>query len=127
MPSQHLNLPTSTIPQFLVMVGNGSHLKCKGICQHVPLTLQNQHFSLPFHLLPIEGADVVLGMALLRTLGPINGDFSIPSFTFSHSNIIITLKGEPQSYPPITTFHQLCQLVHTDSIASFHLMTFEEI
>ncbi|XP_058769067.1 uncharacterized protein LOC131642924 [Vicia villosa] len=125
--AQHLNLPTSSIPQFSVMVGNGSHLNCKGICQDVPIILQNQQFSLPFYLLPIEGADVVLGMAWLRTLGPINADFSVPSITFSHNNTTITLKGDPQIHPAISSFHQFCQLIHTDSIASLHLMTFEEI
>jgi hypothetical protein len=71
-------------PQFSVMVGNGSHLNCQGICPSVPITLHQKHFHLPFYLFPIEVADVVLGMAWLRTLGPIQADFSIPSITFQH-------------------------------------------
>lgn len=125
--AQLLNLPTSIIPQFSIMVGNGSHLKCKGIYLYVPLTLQNQQFSLPFYLIPIEGVDVFLGMAWLGTLGPSNADFSIPSLTFSHKNTTITLKGNPQTHPTITSFQQFCQLVHTDLIVSLYLMIFEEI
>ncbi|XP_058732695.1 uncharacterized protein LOC131604261 [Vicia villosa] len=123
--AHHLNLRTTPINQFSVMVGNGSHLQCEGICNQVEISLQNKPFTLPFYLLPIEGADIVLGMAWLRTLGPIQADFSIPSLTFQHQNRPLTLTGDPSSRPMHTTFHQLRQLIHTDSIASFHLLLFE--
>ncbi|XP_058785597.1 uncharacterized protein LOC131660372 [Vicia villosa] len=121
----HLNLPTTQILQFLVMVGNGSHLQCEGICHSVKLNLQEKPFSLPFYLLPIEGANVVLGMAWLRTLGPIQADFSIPSITFNHKDSKITLTGDPSALSTLTTFHQLRQLLHTNSVISFHLLTFQ--
>ncbi|XP_058783964.1 uncharacterized protein LOC131658715 [Vicia villosa] len=120
--AKHLNLSTTPIPHFSVMVGNGSHLQCEGICNNVKLQLQEQHFHLPFYLLPIEGADVVLGMAWLRTLGTIQADFSIPSITFTHNNSPITLQGDSASLPTPATFHQLKHLLHQDSIASLHLM-----
>lgn len=69
--AHHLNLPTTPIPQFLVMVDNGSHLQCEGICHNVNLTLQDKHFKLPFYLLPIEGVDVILGMAWVITTMPL--------------------------------------------------------
>ncbi|XP_058757457.1 uncharacterized protein LOC131630720 [Vicia villosa] len=113
--AQHLNLTSTPITQFTVMVGNGSHLHCEGICNNVPLVLQKTTFKLPFYLLPIEGADVVLGMAWLRTLGPIQADFSIPSLTFTHETHHITLKGDSNTHPIPTTFHQLKHLIHTNS------------
>ncbi|XP_058753077.1 uncharacterized protein LOC131626262 [Vicia villosa] len=125
--AHHLNLHTTPINQFSVMVGNGSHLQCEGICNNVQIFLQNKPFTLPFYLLPIEGADIVLGMAWLRTLGPIQADFSIPSLTFQHQNTPLTLTGDPSSTPTNTTFHQLRQLIHTDAIASFHLLLMEPI
>ncbi|XP_058746621.1 uncharacterized protein LOC131619549 [Vicia villosa] len=123
--AQHLNLTSTPITQFSVMVGNGSHLKCEGICNNVPITLQKELFHLPFYLLPIEGADVVLGMAWLRTLGPLQADFSIPSISFTHHNNLITLKGDPTAHPAHTTYHQLKHLIHTNFVASFHLMFFQ--
>ncbi|XP_058784315.1 uncharacterized protein LOC131659094 [Vicia villosa] len=123
--AQHLNLTSTPITQFSVMVGNGSHLKCEGICNNVPITLQKELFHIPFYLLPIEGADVVLGMAWLRTLGPLQADFSIPSISFTHHENNITLKGDPTAHPSHTTFHQLKQLIHTNSVASYHLMIFQ--
>lgn len=120
----HLQLPTTPITQFSVMVGNGSHIRCTGIYNDVSITLQNTMFNLPFYLIPIQGADVVLGMEWLRTLGPLQADFSIPSITFLHQNTTITLQGDSNNHPTPTTFHQLCHLLHTDSIASLHLLTF---
>ncbi|XP_058755573.1 uncharacterized protein LOC131628770 [Vicia villosa] len=125
--AQHLNLHTTPINQFSVMVGNGSHLQCEGICSNVQILLQNKPFTLPFYLLPIEGADIVLGMAWLRTLGPIQADFSIPSLTFQHQNTPLTLTGDTSSTPTNTTFNQLRHLIHIDAIASFHLLLMEPI
>ncbi|PNX96205.1 Ty3/gypsy retrotransposon protein, partial [Trifolium pratense] len=123
--ASHLHIPTKTIPNFSVMVGNGSHLNCSGFCPNVPINIQNNLFHIPFYLLPIEGADVVLGMEWLRTLGPLTADFSIPKLSFQHHDTNITLTGDPKSLPIPSTYHQLCHLVHTKSIASLHLLTFQ--
>jgi len=105
------------------MVGNSSHLHCQGICHDVAINLQDIMFFLPFYLFPIVGTDVVLGMEWLRTLGPLQADFCIPSISFSHGNQTITLQGDPPTSPTHTTLHQFCQLLHQDSIASLHLLT----
>lgn len=60
--AHHLKLPTKLIPYFSVMVGNGSQLNCSSLCPQVPITLQNHLFFISFYLLPIEWANVVLGM-----------------------------------------------------------------
>jgi len=121
----HLQLPTTPTPQFSVMVGNGSHLHCEGRCYDVPITLQNTNLALPFYLFAIQGVDVVLGMECLLTLGIIQANFAIPSITFNHNGQPITLQGEPQAGPSHTTLNQLDHLLHTNSIASLHLLTFD--
>jgi hypothetical protein len=105
------------------MVGNGSRIHCDRFYPNVPITLQSNLFHIPFYLLPIEGADVVLGMEWLKTLGPIGANFSIPSISFSHNYTTITLTGEQTSHPTQSTYHFIRHLVHTDSIASLHIMT----
>ncbi|XP_058726761.1 uncharacterized protein LOC131598148 [Vicia villosa] len=123
--AQHLKLLTQPIPNFSVMVGNGSKLSCSGICQHVPIKLQNNSFSIPFHLFPIEGADVVLGMEWLRTLGPLMADFSIPKISFTHNNTTTTITGDPKTHISPSSYNQFCHLLHTDSIASLHLLLYQ--
>lgn len=125
--ANHLNLQATPTTKFFVMVGNGLHLQCEGICHNVQLVLQNKPFILPFYLLPIEGADVVLSMQWLRTLGPIQVVFSVPSITFQHQDIPITLKGDSSTHPTQSTFHQFHHLILTNSISSLHLMIIQQI
>lgn len=101
--AKHLQLPISPIKTFPVMIGDGSHLICNGQWTNVPLLVQNHLFTLPFYLLPIQGADLVLGMERLRTLGPIISDFVVPCTTFTYNDCSITLKGELLN-PQFTTF-----------------------
>nr|GEY60117.1 Ty3/gypsy retrotransposon protein [Tanacetum cinerariifolium] len=61
-----LKLPVTPIPSFPVMVGNGNHIHCDEFCQTVVLNLQNTSFTIPFFVLPIEGANVVLEVHYLR-------------------------------------------------------------
>lgn len=121
--AHHLQLPHNRIPKFSVMVGNGSRIHCSGRCPHVPISLQNTLFHIPFYLIPIEGADVVLGMEWLETLGPITANFSIPSISFLHNNSTITLQADLSTQPTPSTFHHICHLLHTNSIPSMHLLT----
>ncbi|GJS54526.1 ty3-gypsy retrotransposon protein [Tanacetum coccineum] len=118
-----LNLSITPIPSFPVMVGNGNHIHCDGLCQTVVLNLQNTSFTIPFFVLPIEGANVVLGMSWLGSLGPILADFSVPKISFQSNGSTITLMGEPLSTPasPSTIQH----LMQKEAIASMHTLIFQ--
>jgi len=85
------------------MVGNDSLVHCARFCPDVLISLQNTLFYIPLYLLPIEGADVVLGMEWLQNLGLISADFSIPSISSLDDNHTITLKGDPPKQPDPST------------------------
>jgi len=121
--AHHLNLAISPSPPLSVMVGNGAFIKCQGVCPLVDISLHNSTFTIPFYLLPIEGADVVLGVEWLSTLGSIQADFSIPSIEFTHNNQHITLQAAHSPNPSATTYHQFCQYLSNNSIASLHLLS----
>ena len=123
--AHHLNLAISPNPPLSVMVGNGAFIKCQGICPVVDISLQNSTFTIPFYLLPIEGADVVLGIEWLSTLGSIQADFSIPSIAFTHNQQHITLQASNSTALSTTTYHQFCHYLSTNSIASLHLLLVE--
>lgn len=55
---------------FQVMVGNGGKLTHTSVCHHVPITLANTLLSIDFFVLPMSGADIVLGIQCIKTLGP---------------------------------------------------------
>ncbi|XP_019450597.1 PREDICTED: uncharacterized protein LOC109352871 [Lupinus angustifolius] len=122
--ASYLQLEIDPTPMFPVMVGNGAHIYCTGLCSNTPVRMQNQLFHIPLYLLPIKGADIVLGIEWLRTLGPVTSDFAIPSMTFRVGNDTITLQGDNASPILPSSLHQLTRFLSTDSIASLHTILF---
>jgi len=65
------------------MVGNGKKIHQTSLCPHVTISVQNHLFTIAFYLILIEGVDVFLGMDWLRSLGPLQENFSTPQLTFT--------------------------------------------
>ena len=70
-----LRLPILAIQPFRVMVGNGEFLECTGCYKQVAITIQNINFHIDCFVLPIKGADLVLGVQWLKSLGPVTVDY----------------------------------------------------
>ncbi|MCH83875.1 enzymatic polyprotein, partial [Trifolium medium] len=117
---EFLGLPVVAIPSFSVIVGNGQTITCDGFCEAVPVTLANQVFHIPFFILPIHGADLVLGVQWLQTLGSFLSDYSVPSIQFTYNNKPITLTGKSPVSPTLATYSQFCRFLFTDAIVSAH-------
>lgn len=118
-----LRLPTQNLPSFTVMVGNGAHLKCDGLCTDVPLTVAEHCFVVSLYVLPIQGADIVLGVQWLQTLGPFVSDYTIPSMQFYHNGVLVTLHGTTSPSLSLATLPQLNRMIHTASVATLHTIT----
>lgn len=86
-----LHLPVQPIDSFSVIMGNGAHLECFGLCPGVPLLILTHTFHTPFYLLYIQGADVVLGVQWLQTIGPFISDYTIPEMQFYYGDSPVTL------------------------------------
>ncbi|KAH7681920.1 hypothetical protein IHE45_05G088400 [Dioscorea alata] len=67
----HLALPIQTSPQLRVTVGNCDSVDCSGTCHQVPLKLSEASIAIDLILLPLYGADLVLGIQWLLGLGPV--------------------------------------------------------
>lgn len=80
-------------------------------------------------LLPLSNRRCRYGSrhGLVTHFRTIQTNFSIPSITFNHNNSSITLKGDPKTHITHTTFHKLNYLIHINSIASLHLMSFNTL
>ncbi|KAL7585896.1 uncharacterized protein LOC111901634 [Lactuca sativa] len=115
-----LKTTPATITPFPVMVGNGQHLECNSFFPNVPLELNKTTFSVPLFVLPVEGADVILGVTWLSTLGPLVADFSIPQLSFTINNHPCILRGEPLTSPVSPS--SLHTLIRKNSVASFHTL-----
>lgn len=121
--ANYLRLHLSPITPFTIMVGNGEHLTCDQICPKVPLRLRNHIFSIPCYLLPIQGADIVLGLDWLSTLGQVAADFATPSLSFIYQDLPITLTGDYTTNMQQASYHHLAQLSHNHSIAACHILS----
>lgn len=73
-----------------------------------------------FHLLDVHGADVVLGMEWLGTLGSTNTDFSVPSISFQRNGVTCTLIGLPPHSLTSASFHHLSRFINLDAISECH-------
>lgn len=65
-----LQLPILPIPSFKVLVGNGNALQVEGLIIGLQVIIQKTVLNVDVYLLPVMGADLILGTSWLATLGP---------------------------------------------------------
>lgn len=88
-----LGLQVSQSSDFQVLVGNSGCLNCNSMCLNVPIQLGNTQFFIHFFVLPISGAEVVLGSEWFKTLGPILTDYANLTMKFNRHGHPIILQG----------------------------------
>ena len=114
-----LKLPTQDIASLRVTVGNGDEIRCQQRCGEVTVQIQRNSFTIDFHILPLGGADVVLGVQWLKTLGPILTDYTSLNMKFIMGGKLIELKGDRERDLEQVTPSQLRRLLHTNPTSSF--------
>ncbi|XP_039129157.1 uncharacterized protein LOC120265351 [Dioscorea cayenensis subsp. rotundata] len=96
--TSHLGLTTHVASHLTVMVGNGEQLQCGGECLQVPLKLGEALFPVDLLLLPVFGADVVLGVHWLAKRGPTLFDYKNLWMEFDHHGARVRLHGLPTTH-----------------------------
>lgn len=117
--AKHLRLPVESIHPISVMVGSGQRLRSEGVVRQHSLEIQGSTLVEDFYVLPFHGADVVLGVAWLASLGPVLTDYAKRIFEFTRDGTTRTWQGDcPTDAQPIQ-LHSLRRMAATDAIASF--------
>jgi len=80
------HLPVDVGVTLKVRVANGATVASEGLCHSVSLKLQSHSFITDFYLIPLAGCDMVLGVAWLRTLGPVLWDFTLMTMEFGQGS-----------------------------------------
>lgn len=75
------------------MVSNGNRLQYNSYCSNVPICLATTKFLIELYILPINGADVVLDIQRLKTLGPITTNYDSLTTQFTNLSNTIHLQG----------------------------------
>ncbi|KAF5468679.1 hypothetical protein F2P56_012816, partial [Juglans regia] len=75
-----------------VKVADGTSIVSQGKCEEM-IKVQGTKFLVPFHVLTLGGCDIVLGVQWLKTLGPIQWDFTNMSMQFEVAGQKLFLQG----------------------------------
>ncbi|GAU15122.1 hypothetical protein TSUD_08600 [Trifolium subterraneum] len=113
---KQLGLVTQPTQSFKVLVENGEQLNYSTICSQVSLFLGPHEFVVDLFVLPLSGAELVLGVQWLKTLGPIITDYEHLTMSFTKNGHPIHLSGVPKPSPQESNIHQLHRLVETNAI-----------
>ena len=120
--AKFLNLPLHDTQPLRVMVGNGSVLDCQQMIPDTTILIQEHRFVVTLRLLPLSGADVVLGVEWLRTLGPVITDYTDFTMKFTLFGRPIHLRADVQVNTSPVSAHQVRRLISTKSTSGlFHL------
>ncbi|GJZ25133.1 reverse transcriptase [Tanacetum coccineum] len=133
--------PTDTLPaislhafigQFVprtlkvVTVGNGDTVRCVGLTPQQQINLGHTPFVMDLFLLPIYGADIVLGVEWLATLGPIVFDYKNLYMEINHNGTLVYFPGLVHPTFSQISFSQLQKAETQDVVVSFfHLQVIE--
>ncbi|PNX92763.1 Ty3/gypsy retrotransposon protein [Trifolium pratense] len=110
--------PTPTHTPLRVMVGSGDTLECTQKCSQVPLSIQGQPFAVDLFVLPLGGAEIVLGAPWLKSLGPVLMDYSNLSMTFTLAGQPITFHSDAPFKPNDVSLPQMKRCVQTHALSS---------
>ncbi|XP_039047295.1 uncharacterized protein LOC120187712 [Hibiscus syriacus] len=120
--AKHLGLKVTAAPNFRVLVGNGEKLQNEGCVHDLKLRVQGTELIIDFYVLPLEGTEMVLGVAWMATLGPVTMDFSTLRFQFHQGNKEHYWQGETELVPQLIQLQSLRRLKDTKGVASYYCL-----
>jgi carbamoylphosphate synthase small subunit len=81
--AKDLNCFVYPAPEFQVMIADGGTINCSGKCNKINLTMGEYVMNSPMISIPMGGADVVLGIQWLQSLGTMAFNFQELFMKFS--------------------------------------------
>ncbi|KAA0038305.1 ty3-gypsy retrotransposon protein [Cucumis melo var. makuwa] len=90
-----LQLPVKETAHYGVILGSGTAIQGKGICESLEVQMKNWTVKEDFLPLELGGVDVILGMQWLYSLGVTICDWKNLTLTFYDSEKQICIKGDP--------------------------------
>lgn len=115
--AQFLKLAIEPTPCFQVLVGNGQNMTTEGVIQQLTVDIQGHKLVLPVFLLPVSGADLIIGSSWLATLGPHIADYATSTLKLFQDDKFIVLQGDKLDGPHSAQLHHIRRMQRTQSIA----------
>ncbi|XP_061349872.1 uncharacterized protein LOC133295092 [Gastrolobium bilobum] len=114
----YLYLTLHVIPPFKVQVGNSDALTCLAICKTITVDIQSNLFTVDLYVIDLKGANIVLGVQWLATLGPILTDYAAFTMSFTYNNSQVLLQGIGAVTSSQVSLSQLHKLILQNSVSS---------
>lgn len=102
--------PTNTT-LLRITVENGDELECHQLCNDVVVQIQGHSYPIDFHVLSLCGADVVLGVQWLKSLGPVLTNYNTLTMKFIYGDKMTELKGDLETGLELISLPQLCCMI----------------
>ncbi|GKD49207.1 ty3-gypsy retrotransposon protein [Tanacetum coccineum] len=115
--AMHARLPVEPAANLKVLIGNGMFLKAEGFINSTPLYIQGHLVQFPAYVLPVWGADIILGASWLATIGSHIADYRTSTIKFYMADKFITLVGDQSLTPTKAHYHHFKRMTATDAIA----------
>ncbi|KAF1859117.1 hypothetical protein Lal_00000945 [Lupinus albus] len=90
-----LQLKVEETHAYVVEVGDGHNVRCKGKWAQLKLSMQQLEVIQDFYVFGLKGMDLVLGLKLLASLGEVKADFGRMKLTLKKGNSVITIARDP--------------------------------
>ncbi|GJZ90056.1 ty3-gypsy retrotransposon protein [Tanacetum coccineum] len=117
---------TLKVAVLIFTVGNGDTVGSVGLTPQQQINLGHTPFVMDLFLLPIYGADIVLGVEWLATLGPIVFDYKNLYMEINHNGTLVHFPGLVHPTFSQISFSQLQKAETQDAVVSFfHLQVVE--
>jgi len=71
-----------------------NRLETEGYIRHISVNMQGAHIDLPVFLLPVSGADLIIGTNWLSTVDPHIHDYKDLNIQFHYKGQKVTLQGD---------------------------------
>ncbi|KAF7814833.1 tryptophan--trna ligase, cytoplasmic [Senna tora] len=106
-----LGLPVLQTRRYEVTVGDGHKVQSSGVCRKIILEIQGLHIKQPFYLFGLGGADVVLGIDWLQSLGEVKVNWGLLTMKVRQGSEVICLQGDPALTKAATSLKSLMVVV----------------
>lgn len=90
----HLGYASESLASFKVFIGSDEHLVCSDVCRRVEINIQNTTLIKDLFVLPMGGANIVLGIQWLAKLGPVTTNHKELTMEFNIGDKQVHFQGE---------------------------------
>lgn len=114
-----LGVAVRTLPEFWVFIGSGDFLVCCEVCPQVAIRINEVTMKHDLYVVTMEGANLVLGVQWLETLGPVITDYKKLTLQFENEGEMVKFQGVPRLVESEISGGELRRLITRQEVAYF--------